>query len=64
MLNELKFAELESYSLPYDLKISTATITCKMPNIKFNVANIAYYFNDFVNFEFGCMCLYAEKENI
>ena len=49
MLNELKFAELESYSLPYDLKISTATITCKMPNIKFNVANIAYYFNDFDN---------------
>ena len=32
--------------MPYDLSISTATITCKI-NVMFNVLNIAHYFNDF-----------------
>lgn len=43
----LQTAKSELYNLPYDLKISTATITCKLPGVLFNVANIAYYFNDF-----------------
>lgn len=43
----LQTAKSELYNLPYDLKISTATITCKLPGVLFNVLNIAYYFNDF-----------------
>lgn len=43
---ELDQAKLYAYDLPYDLLISTATITCKI-NTLFDVENIAYYFNDF-----------------
>jgi hypothetical protein len=46
LLYGLQQAKLEAYELPYDLEISTATITCKI-NVMFNVSNIAYYFNDF-----------------
>lgn len=46
LINGLHKAKLEAYSLPYDLSISTATITCKI-NVMFDVANIAHYFNDF-----------------
>jgi hypothetical protein len=46
LLSGLRRAKLEAYNLPYDLSISTATITCKI-DVMFDVANIAYYFNDF-----------------
>ena len=46
LLSGLQKAKLEAYNLPYDLTISTATITCKI-NVMFHVYNIAYYFNDF-----------------
>ena len=46
LISGLHQAKLEAYNLPYDLTISTATITCKI-NVMFNVSNIAYYFNDF-----------------
>jgi len=39
-------AKLDALNLPYDLTISTATITCKL-DVMFDVINIAYYFNDF-----------------
>lgn len=42
----LNKAKLEACSLPYDLSISTATMTCKI-NVLFDVENIAYYFDDF-----------------
>jgi TATA-box binding protein (TBP) (component of TFIID and TFIIIB) len=46
LISGLDKAKLEAYNLPYDLPISTATITCKI-NVMFDVENIAYYFNDF-----------------
>lgn len=46
LISGLDRAKLDSYSLPYDLPISTATITGKI-NVLFDVENIAYYFNDF-----------------
>lgn len=46
LITGLQKAKLEALNLPYDLTISTATITCKL-NVMFDVANIAYYFNDF-----------------
>jgi len=46
LLTGLRQAKLEAYNLPYDLSISTATITCKI-NVMFDVVNIAHYFNDF-----------------
>lgn len=46
LISGLERAKLDAYNLPYDLPISTATITCKI-NVLFNVENIAYYFNDF-----------------
>ena len=46
LLSKLSRAKLESYNLPHDLSISTATITCKI-NVMFDVVNIAHYFNDF-----------------
>jgi TATA-box binding protein (TBP) (component of TFIID and TFIIIB) len=52
LLSGLRKAKLEAYNLPYDLSISTATITCKI-NVMFNVANIAYYFNDFDDIVIG-----------
>ena len=52
LLSGLRKAKLEAYNLPYDLSISTATITCKI-NVMFDVANIAYYFNDFDDIVIG-----------
>ena len=46
LIGGLERAKLDAYNLPYDLPISTATITCKI-NVLFDVENIAYYFNDF-----------------
>lgn len=46
LISGLDKAKLCAYNLPYDLPISTATITCKI-NVLFDVENIAYYFNDF-----------------
>lgn len=46
LISGLERAKLDAYNLPYDLPISTATITCKI-NVLFDVQNIAYYFNDF-----------------
>lgn len=46
LISGLQTAKLEANNLPYDLSISTATITCKI-NVMFDVSNIAYYFNDF-----------------
>lgn len=46
LISGLDKAKLYAYNLPYDLPISTATITCKI-NVLFDVENIAYYFNDF-----------------
>jgi TATA-box binding protein (TBP) (component of TFIID and TFIIIB) len=42
----LYLSKLELLNLPYDLEISTATITCEIDAI-FNVENIGLYFNDF-----------------
>ena len=46
LISGLQQAKLEAYNLPYDLAISTATITCKI-DVMFDVVNIAHYFNDF-----------------
>ena len=46
LISGLERAKLDAYNLPYDLPISTTTITCKI-NVLFDVENIAYYFNDF-----------------
>ena len=46
LITGLYKAKLELLNLPYDLIISTATITCEA-NIMFNVENIGLYFNDF-----------------
>jgi TATA-box binding protein (TBP) (component of TFIID and TFIIIB) len=39
-------AKNDQFILPYDLEISTSTITCNL-DITFNVENIGLYFNDF-----------------
>lgn len=46
LLTGLYKAKLELLNLPYDLEISTTTITCHL-DIIFNVENIGLYFNDF-----------------
>ena len=46
LISGLDRVKLYAYNLPFDLPISTATITCKI-NVLFDVENIAYYFNDF-----------------
>ena len=46
LLEGLNNAKNDQYIIPYDLEISTSTITCKL-NITFNVENIGLYFNDF-----------------
>ncbi len=46
LLTGLYKANLELLNLPYDLEISTTTITCHL-GITFNVENIGLYFNDF-----------------
>jgi len=45
-------AKTDQYILPFDLDISTTTITCLL-DIKFNVENIGLYFNDFDNVVIG-----------
>jgi hypothetical protein len=39
LISGLQSAKLEAYNLPYDLTISTATITCRLKNVIFNVNN-------------------------
>ena len=46
LINGLYKSKLELLNLPYDLVISTTTITCHL-DITFNVENIGLYFNDF-----------------
>lgn len=46
LLSGLYKAKLELLNLPYDLEISTTTITCHL-DVIFNVENIGLYFNDF-----------------
>lgn len=46
LISGLERAKLDVYNLPYDLPISTATISCKI-DVLFDVENIAYYFNEF-----------------
>ncbi len=46
LLTGLYKSKLELLNLPYDLEISTTTITCHL-DIIFNVENIGLYFNDF-----------------
>ncbi len=45
-------AKTELLNLPYDLEISTTTITCHL-DVVFNVENIGLYFNDFDNIIIG-----------
>ena len=45
-------SKLDSLNLPYDLDISTTTITCEL-DIIFNVENIGLYFNDFDDIVIG-----------
>jgi TATA-box binding protein (TBP) (component of TFIID and TFIIIB) len=52
LISGLDRAKLDAYNLPYDLPISTTTITGKI-NVLFDVENIAYYFNDFDNILIG-----------
>jgi len=46
LIKSIKQTKLELSELPYDLDISTATITCHI-DINFNTENIGLYFNDF-----------------
>lgn len=46
LLTGLYKAKQELLNLPYDLEISTTTITCHL-DVIFNVENIGLYFNDF-----------------
>lgn len=46
LLTGLYKAKQELLNLPYDLEISTTTITCHL-DVVFNVENIGLYFNDF-----------------
>ena len=46
LITGLYKSKVELLSLPYDLQISTSTITCHL-DIKFNVKNIGLYFDDF-----------------
>lgn len=46
LLDGISKAKNDQFILPYDLEISTSTITCKL-NIIFNTDNIGLYFNDF-----------------
>ncbi len=46
LISGLYKSKLELLNLPYDLEISTTTITCHL-DVVFNVENIGLYFNDF-----------------
>jgi TATA-box binding protein (TBP) (component of TFIID and TFIIIB) len=52
LIEGLYNANNDQYILPYDLEISTSTITCNL-GITFNVENIGLYFNDFDNVLIG-----------
>jgi TATA-box binding protein (TBP) (component of TFIID and TFIIIB) len=52
LLTGLYKEKLELLNLPYDLEISTTTITCHL-DVIFNVENIGLYFNDFDNVIIG-----------
>jgi TATA-box binding protein (TBP) (component of TFIID and TFIIIB) len=52
LLEGISKAKNDQFILPYDLEISTATVTCNL-NITFNVENIGLYFNDFDNIIIG-----------
>ena len=52
LINGLRSAKNDQYILPYDLEISTSTITCNL-DITFNVENIGLYFNDFDDIVIG-----------
>ncbi len=52
LIVELTKAKTELLNLPYDLEISTTTITCHL-DVVFNVENIGLYFNDFDNIIIG-----------
>ncbi len=52
LIKGLGKAKLELLNLPYDLEISTTTITCHL-DVVFNVENIGLYFNDFDNVIIG-----------
>jgi len=52
LTDSILYAKLEINNLPYDLEITTTTITCHM-NIIFNVENIGKYFDDFDEFIIG-----------
>ncbi len=52
LITGLNKAKLELLNLPYDLEISTTTITCHL-DVIFNVENIGLYFNDFDNVIIG-----------
>lgn len=52
LIKGLNKAKLELLNLPYDLEISTTTITCHL-DVVFNVENIGLYFNDFDNVIIG-----------
>ena len=47
LITGLYKSKLELLNLPYDLEISTATITCKIPGVIFDVENIGLYFDNF-----------------
>jgi TATA-box binding protein (TBP) (component of TFIID and TFIIIB) len=50
--HQLYKSKIDILNLPYDLEISTTTITCHL-GIIFNVENIGLYFNDFDNIIIG-----------
>lgn len=52
LIEGLAKAKNDQFILPYDLDISTSTITCNL-DITFNVENIGLYFNDFDDIVIG-----------
>lgn len=52
LITGLYKAKQELFNLPYDLEISTTTITCHL-DVIFNVENIGLYFNDFDDIVIG-----------
>ena len=52
LTDSILYAKLEINNLPYDLEITTTTITCHM-DIIFNVENIGKHFDDFDDFIIG-----------
>lgn len=52
LVNGIQKFKLDFLKLPYDLEISTTTITCHL-DVIFNVENIGLYFNDFDDIVIG-----------